>query len=56
MRLLMVSEIYTLPEVSTVTPLGAFSEALVEGPLSPPKPAVPVPAMVTIVVVVAFVI
>ena len=39
---------YRLPEESNATPKGAFNWALVAGPLSPLKPAVPFPATVVI--------
>ena len=48
MRLLSVSEKYTLPAESTATPYGRLNWALVAGPLSPLNPYVPFPAMVVI--------
>src|ERR1039457_3665409 len=48
MRTPSVSAIYKSPAVSTATPKGLFSWALVAGPLSPPKLIVPFPATVVI--------
>ena len=44
MRWLYVSAMYRLPAESTATPWGSLNWALVAGPLSPLKPAVPFPA------------
>src|ERR1035437_49867 len=53
MRQLIWSEMYTFPAESTATPVGLFSDAEVARPPSPPNPAVPVPATVVTVPVVA---
>ena len=44
MRALPESAMYRLPAESTARPPGLFNWALVAGPLSPLKPAVPLPA------------
>jgi len=48
-RLLLPSAMYTLPDTSTARVLGALSCASVAGPLSPPNPATPVPAIVEMI-------
>ena len=53
-RSFLVSRINTLPLVSTHSPLGSFKEARIAGPPSPPKPAVPFPAIVAMIPVPAF--
>jgi hypothetical protein len=47
--LLLPSEMRNPPSARGATPVGAFSVALVAGPPSPLKPAVPDPATVLIV-------
>ena len=49
MRLLPESAMYKFPVESIATPTGDISWALVAGPLSPRKPAVPLPATVVMV-------
>src|ERR1035441_1467067 len=44
-----LSAMYRLPVESTATPVGLSNWALVAGPLSPLKPAVPFPATVVII-------
>src|SRR5580698_123837 len=44
-RLFPRSAIYRLPLVSTASPVGLLNEARTAGPLSPPKPALPFPAI-----------
>ena len=53
-RLLLKSAMYILPEESKQTPLGPYNSAKVAKPLSPLKPAVPLPATVVIMLVTAF--
>jgi len=48
MRLLLASAMYRLPMESKAIPSGKFNWAKLAGPLSPLKPAVPVPATVVI--------
>ena len=48
-RLLKVSPMYILPDLSIATPAGSFSVALVARMLSPLYPAVPFPAIVVII-------
>jgi len=44
-----VSAIYTLPDVSTATPFGVLSLALVPALPSPVEPTIPSPAIVVII-------